>query len=178
MYRQKAIIVDTTAFIAGFNIYSVHGEVYSVPEVERELIGDSISKLRLKMAIEDGRLKLREPDGQALSKARETSLETGDFLSLSEADMKIIALAVQLKDEGYMPEIITDDYAIQNVAKKLNVKYASVITYGIKYQLRWVLYCPACHREYPPGYESEICENCGTRLKRKPMSKNSCRNIF
>ena len=58
MYRQKAIIVDTTAFIAGFNIYSVHGEVYSVPEVAKELIGDSISKLRLKMAIEDGRLKL------------------------------------------------------------------------------------------------------------------------
>jgi len=168
---KKAIIVDTTAFIAGFNVYSVHGEVYSVPEVEKELTGSSISKLRLKMAVEDGRLKLREPSAQALSKARETALEMGDFLSLSEVDMKIIALAVQLKNEGYMPEIITDDYAIQNIAKRLNVKYASVITYGIKHQLRWVLYCPACHRKYPPDYKSEICENCGTKLKRKPMSR-------
>ena len=172
MSGQRAIIVDTTAFIAGFNVYSVHGEVYSVPEVEKELTGDSISKLRLKMAIEDGRLKLREPSAQALSKARETALEMGDFLSLSEVDMKIIALAVQLRSEGYTPEIITDDFAIQNVAKRLNVKYASVITYGIKYQLRWVLYCPACHRKYPPDYKSEICESCGTRLKRKPMSKD------
>jgi len=172
MGGQRAIIVDTTAFIAGFNVYSAHGEVYSVPEVEKELTGDSISKLRLKMAIEDGRLKLREPSAQALSKARETALEMGDFLSLSEVDMKIIALAVQLRSEGYTPEIITDDFAIQNVAKRLNVKYASVITYGIKYQLRWVLYCPACHRKYPPDYKSEICESCGTRLKRKPMSKD------
>ena len=171
MDGKKAIIVDTTAFIAGFNVYSVHGEVYSVPEVEKELTGSSISKLRLKMAVEDGRLKLREPSAQALSKARETALEMGDFLSLSEVDMKIIALAVQLKNEGYMPEIITDDYAIQNIAKRLNVKYASVITYGIKHQLRWVLYCPACHRKYPPDYKSEICENCGTKLKRKPMSR-------
>ena len=169
MSGQRAIIVDTTAFIAGFNVYSVHGEVYSVPEVEEELTGDSISKLRLKMAIEDGRLKLREPSAQALSKARETALEMGDFLSLSEVDMKIIALAVQLKNEGYMPEVITDDYAIQNIARRLNVKYASVITYGIKHQLRWVLYCPACHRKYPPDYKSEICENCGTKLKRKPI---------
>jgi len=171
MGGQRAIIVDTTAFIAGFNVYSVHGDVYSVPEVEKELTGDFISKLRLKMAIEDGRLKLREPSAQALSKARETALEMGDFLYLSEVDMKIIALAVQLKNEGYMPEIITDDYAIQNIARRLNVKYASVITYGIKHQLRWVLYCPACHRKYPPDYKSEICENCGTKLKRKPIKE-------
>ena len=171
MDGKKAIIVDTTAFIAGFNVYSVHSEVYSVPEIEKELTGGSISKLRLKMAIEDGRLKLREPGAQALSKARETALEMGDFLYLSEVDMKIIALAVQLKNEGYMPEIITDDYAIQNIARRLNVKYASVITYGIKHQLRWVLYCPACHRKYPPDYKSEICENCGTKLKRKPIKE-------
>jgi len=170
--ERRAIIVDTTVFIAGFDVYDLHDEVYSVPDVEKELTKSSIAKLRLNTAIRAGKLKLREPSVQALNKARKASREVGDLLSLSEADMKILALAVQLKNEGYTPQIITDDYSIQNVAKKLEVNYVSVMTYGIKFHLKWLLYCPACHKEYPPDYKFEKCETCGTKLKRKPISKS------
>jgi len=170
--ERIAIIVDTTAFIAGFNAYDLHDEVYSVPDVERELTKNSIAKLRLNTAIRAGRIKLREPSVQALNKAREASKEVGDLLSLSEADMKILALAVQLKSEGYTPRIITDDYSIQNVAKKLALNYKSVATYGIKFHLKWLLYCPACRKKYPPDYKFEKCETCGTKLKRKPLRKS------
>jgi len=170
--ERKAIVLDTTAFIVGFNPYDLHEETYSVPNVKEELMEDSTAKLRLNAAVKSGKLKLREPAVQALNKAREASREVGDLLSLSEVDLKILALAVQLKGEGYTPRIITDDYSIQNVAKKLSVDYTSIITYGIKFHLKWLLYCPACHKKYPPDFESERCSICGTRLKRKPLSKS------
>jgi len=172
MSERRALILDTTAFIAGFNIPNCHDEVYSVPDVEEELKKSPMAKLRLNTAVKDGRLKIREPSIHALKKAKAVSKEVGDLLSLSEADIKIIALAVELREEGYKPVIITDDYSIQNVARKLSVKYETIITHGIHYQLRWILYCPACRRKYPPDYKFGKCENCGTRLKRKPLSKS------
>jgi len=169
---RKAIVLDTTAFIAGLNPYDLHEETYSVPNVKEELTKSSTAKFRLNIAVKAGILKLREPTVQALNKAREASKEVGDLLSLSEVDMKILALALQLKSEGYTPRIITDDYSIQNVAKKLSVDYASITTYGIKFHLKWLLYCPACHKKYPPDFKSEKCKICGTKLKRKPLSKS------
>jgi len=169
--KRRAVIVDTTAFIAGFDAFDTYDEVYSIPEIERELTRGSMAKTRLKMAIRSGRLKIREPTSNAIREAERASKEMGDFQSLSEADRKIIALAIQLRDEGYEPRIITDDFSIQNVAKKLSIGYASITTHGIKYHLKWMLYCPACRKIYPPDYKFENCENCGTKLKRKPLSK-------
>ena len=172
MNERRAMILDTTAFIAGFNPSSIHNEIYSVPDVGRELTRNSMAKLRFNTAVKAGRLKLCEPRSQYLDEARKASMEVGDLLSLSEADMKILALAIQLKREGYSPIVITDDYSIQNVAKKLSVNYTSIAIFGIKFHLKWLLYCPACHRKYPPDYKSERCEICGTKLKRKPLSKS------
>ncbi|KYH41309.1 MAG: ribonuclease VapC2 [Candidatus Bathyarchaeota archaeon B63] len=172
MRRRRAIILDTTAFIAGFNIPSSNDEVYSVPEVEEELKKSPMARLRLRAAIRDGRLRLREPGSCALRRAVEASREMGDHASLSDVDMRILALAVQLREEGYDPTILTDDFSIQNVAKRLALNYEPLTTHGIKYQLRWTLYCPACRRRYPPDYGFETCIVCGTRLKRKPMSRS------
>jgi len=172
MGKRRAIIVDTTAFIAGFNVLDLHDEIFSVPDVKEELTKSSMAKIRLNTAIRAGRLRLLEPDADAMKKAKEASREIGDLLSLSEVDMKILALAMQLREEGYTPTIITDDYSIQNVAKKLALNYETVATHGIKFHLKWLLYCPACHKKYPPDYNFENCENCGTKLKRKPISKS------
>ena len=172
MNKRRAMILDTTAFIAGFNPSSIHEETYSVPDVERELTKSPMAKLRFNTAVKAGRLKLREPEIQYLDKAKKASMEVGDLLSLSEADMKILALAIQLKKEKYTPIIITDDYSIQNVAKKLSVNYASIAIFGIRFHLKWLLYCPACRRKYPPDYKFEECETCGTKLKRKPLTKS------
>jgi len=172
MGERRAIIVDTTAFIAGFNVLDLHDEVFSVPNVKEELTKDSMAKIRLNTAIRSGRLKLLEPNENAMKKAKKASREIGDLLSLSETDMKILALAMQLREEGYTPTIITDDYSIQNVAEKLALKYETIAIHGIKFHLKWLLYCPACHKKYPPDYNFETCKNCGTKLKRKPISKS------
>jgi len=171
MSRKRAIVLDASAFISGFDPFSVQDEQYSVPSVRQELVENSLPSLRFDTASERERLKVLEPDPHFLSEVKNLSKEAGDIRFLSEADMEILALAMQLKEDGCDPLIVTDDYSIQNVAKKIGVNFAPLITFGIRFFLKWLLYCPACHRKYPPDYQSNRCQICGTILKRRPLRK-------
>lgn len=175
MVRKRAIILDTSAFISGFDPLSIDDEQYSVPTVENELSAGSLPHLRFKTAAERRRLKVLQPDPPFMKKAKESSKEAGDTRFLSEADLQILALAAQLKEGGFDPSIVTDDYSIQNVAEKMGVSFTPLATFGIRFYLRWLLYCPACHRKYPPDYRFKECEVCGTPLKRKPTRKTPIR---
>ena len=72
-------------------------------------------------------------------------------------------------------QIVTDDYAIQNVANQMGVEFASLMTFGIKFRLYWIKYCPACHRKYPSDYRFKHCKVCGTELKRRPLKSRRIR---
>lgn len=171
----KVLILDASAFIAGFDPLSVAEEQYSVPGVRRELVSNSLPWVRFKTAEEGGRLKVEAPTSRSLRRARETSRTVGDARFLSDADLQVLALALELKDEGYDPHIVTDDYSIQNVADQLGIDFAPLMTLGIRFRLEWILYCPACHRKYPADYRFKSCEVCGTDLRRKPLKKKAVR---
>jgi UPF0271 protein len=111
------------------------------------------------------------PSASSVEKIKESSKTVGDVLFLSEADLQVLALALELKDSGFLPSIVTDDYSIQNVANQIGVDFTSLMTFGIRFRLYWILYCPACHRKYPADYKLKTCKVCGTDLKRKPLSK-------
>jgi len=172
MGSQKIIVLDTSAFVAGFNPSAVDYDMYSVPEVERELVKAGLLIIRFQAAVEAGKLKVQTPDAYHVEAVRKASKETGDILYLSEADILVLALAAQLKDEGLTPTVVTDDYSMQNVAAKIGVNFTSLATFGIRYHLQWLIYCPACRRKYPTDYKQKDCEVCGTRLKRKPQTKS------
>ena len=121
--------------------------------------------------MESGKLKLEKPRVRFLNEVKETSKAIGDVLYLSEVDLQVLALALEQKGAGYNPLIVTDDYSIQNVAKQIGVNFASLATFGIRYRLKWILYCPACRRKYPSDYKPRTCQICGTKLKRKPLKK-------
>ncbi|MFQ6094838.1 MAG: NOB1 family endonuclease [Candidatus Bathyarchaeia archaeon] len=175
MVRERAIILDASAFISGFDPFSVEDKQYSVPTVGKELSEGSLPHLRFETAAEMGRLKVLEPDPVFMEKAKESSREAGDARFLSEADLQILALAAQLREGGFDPSIVTDDYSIQNVAEKMGLKFSPLATFGIRFYLRWLLYCPACYKKYPPDYRFKQCEVCGTTLKRKPLRKTRIR---
>lgn len=164
-------MLDTSAFIAGFEPLSIQDVQYSVPEVKHELITNSLPWTRFNAAVENGKLKVKTPRSGYVKRIKESSKALGDLLFLSKADQQILALALELKDMGYSPQIVTDDYSIQNVANKVGIEFAPLMTFGIRYRFRWTLYCPACHRKYPADYRSNRCEICGTELKRKPVGK-------
>jgi UPF0271 protein len=169
--KRRVIVLDTSAFIAGFDSLAVPEKQYTVPEVKKELIAGSMPWMRFNAAIENRKLTVRNPKSSVLQEIQEASRKVGDMRYLSEADLQVLALALELKGSGLSPLIITDDYSIQNVANKIDVEFTSLLTFGIKFRFKWILYCPACYRKYPPDYKFKICEVCGTELKRKPKKK-------
>jgi len=164
--------LDTSAFVAGFDPFSISEEQYTVPIVKEEIRGSSMAWVRFKTAVESGKLKVRTAKKIFLDKVKTSATLVGDTFFLSEADCQVLALALELKTQGYSPLIATDDYSIQNVANQMGIKFASLATFGIRFRLQWIRYCPACHKKYPAGYKSRKCEVCGTELKRKPLRRN------
>jgi len=169
--KRKILVLDASAFIAGFDPLSIDVEQCSVPMVETELVADTLPWVRFRTAVESGKLKIKEPSVYFLDRVKESSKKVGDVLFLSEADLQVLALAMEIKGSGEEPLIVTDDYSIQNVANKMGVEFASLMTFGIRFRFDWILYCPACHRKYPSDYKLKSCEVCGTELKRKPLKK-------
>jgi UPF0271 protein len=139
--------------------------------VKDEILRKSISGFRFETAQENGKIKIENPQEQFLKTAKKAACEVGDAFFLSEADIQVLALALQLRARGYTPLIATDDYSIQNVAKQAQIEFAPLATFGIRRRLEWMRYCPACHKTYSNNYRSSKCEICGTDLKRKPLRK-------
>jgi len=159
--------LDTSAFLAGFDPFSVGIEQVTVSNVEEEIRTNSMTWVRFKAATESGKILIKRPLEEAVRQVEACAIQVGDSFFLSETDKQVLALALELKTSGN-PQIVTDDYSIQNVAKRLEIEFTSLATLGIRRVLEWIRYCPACHREYPANRVSIECDVCGTELKRKP----------
>jgi UPF0271 protein len=162
------MVLDTSAFLAGFDPFSVNEEQATVPNVEEEIRANSMTWVRFKTAVENGKIKVKAPSEEFLNRVKASATKVGDSFFLSETDMQLLALALELKAADYNPQVVTDDYSIQNVATQMGIEFASLATFGIRRLLEWIRYCPACHREYPANYCATQCTVCGTDLKRKP----------
>ena len=154
-------ILDASSFIHGYNPTVEDGEHYTTNGILEEVI---TKKDIVELAIEYGKLKVREPQPETVAKVKEMSIKTGD--TLSKNDMDILALAVDLKGILY-----TDDYGLQNVAERLSVKVKCIVSEGIKERFIWKLVCRGCKKMYNIDYFDEACEICGSPLERK-MVKN------
>ena len=169
--RKKVLVLDTSALILGFDSFSVTDEQLTIPLVLDELLPQSNAYIRLKMAIEYGRVKLCSPPSDFIKKVEIASKRTGDLCSLSKVDRQILALSLLLRKRGFYTTIVTDDYSIQNVADYFDLHYVTLATFGIRYRFNWILYCPACYKKYFDKASSEQCIVCGTKLKRKVIRK-------
>ena len=169
---KRAIVLDTSAFVAGLDPFSMNEEQYTVPMVDEELRGNSMAAVRFKTAVESGKLVVRVPAKSFIERVEESATVVGDSFFLSETDLQVLALALELKTQGYSPLVATDDYSIQNVANQIGIEFASLATFGIRKRLQWVRYCPACREEYPANYRSRKCRICGTALKRRALRKS------
>jgi UPF0271 protein len=169
---KRVIVLDTSAFLAGFDPFSIGEQQYTIPMVRKEMTRSSMAWVRLKTAVESGRLKIRTPDKTFQDEVKASATAIGDTFFLSDTDIQVLALALELKARGYDPLIATDDYSIQNVADQMGIEFASLATFGIRFRLQWIRYCPACHRKYPADYRSRRCQVCGTALKRKSLRKS------
>ena len=156
-------IIDASAFYAGIP-FSSSNEFYTT-----SLIFDEIKHIKknhdaIDILLATNRLKIQDPSSEFIDIAIEESKKTGDFNQLSKQDVSLIALCLQLKGE-----LITDDFAISNLAKNLDIKVSPLMTSGIKDVGIWILYCPGCRKNFNSGSE---CPSCGSILKRKLIKQN------
>lgn len=165
---RRVIVLDTSAFVAGLDPFSLSVEQVTVPKVEEEIKRNSMNKLRFETALENGKVKVKAPSQEFVNQIKVSSTKVGDSFKLSETDIELLALALELKSTGCSPQVVSDDYSIQNVASKLEIEFSALATFGIKRLLEWIRYCPACYREYPANTSAKECKVCGTTLKRKP----------
>ena len=158
---RKVLVLDTSAVIAGFVPGLAEAEQVTVQEVLEEA-RDLCSKLELETAVLAGRVKVVEPSESSLAEVRTKVKHTGDLVS--KTDVKLLALALDL--ESKKAELVTDDYAIQNLASLFDIPYKRIAMPGIKEVLRWEMFCPACGRRYP--FSVARCQTCGSGLMRRP----------
>jgi UPF0271 protein len=158
-------ILDATSFYAGIP-FSSQEQSFTTPLVFEEIKHIKKSHDAVQTLIHLGRLRIIEPERENIDFILEKANLTGDLLSLSEEDVSILALGIQLNGE-----LVTDDYAVSNVAKHLNLKVIPIMTKGISKVLDSVYFCPACSKTFE---KISDCPICGSKLKKKssnPMHK-------
>jgi len=153
-------VLDSSAFYAGIPFSS------NEPSYITSLVYNEIEHIKkdhdaIRILIETKRLTVNEPDNQFVIAANDAAKKSGDFSNLSDEDISTIALSLQLK-----AELVTDDFAVSNVAKNLNIKVIPVMTTGIKNVVVWRYYCSGCKVNFSQVTE---CPRCGNKLKRKAM---------
>jgi len=154
----RTYVLDAAVFIYGV---SVSGNIYTVPEVTRELKSPK-AEVALQESLKEG-LKIESPSKTDVEIVTEKAKSTGDYLRLSEADIDLLAKALELSGT-----LVTDDYSIQNVAVLLGIETQPIQQARIKRVLTWRRRCVGCGRLY----ESEtICSVCGSEVKVKPVKR-------
>lgn len=168
--NRPVFVLDTSAIIYGFNPRLVEGDHYITPKVEAELLGRR-TKNTTDLSVSSGCLKVRSPKEEFKENVRAKATSTGDIAVLSETDLEVVALAMELKGEGQVPTVISDDYSLQNLCTNMEISFRPMMTKGISQEFWWFLFCPACGATYEKSLKSNICQVCGHTLKRKVYSK-------
>ena len=63
---KGVVVLDTSAFLAGFDPFSLSAEQVTVPKVEEEILRNSMVKMRFETAIESGKLRVKAPTQRIL----------------------------------------------------------------------------------------------------------------
>ena len=151
-------VLDATSFYAGIP-FSSQEESFTTPLVFEEIKHIKKNQGAVQTLIDLGRLKIIEPEKKFISLVLKQAKQTGDLQELSKEDVSVIALCLELSGE-----LVTDDFAVSNVAKCLKLKVTPIMTSGISNILENVYSCPACNKTF---HENMSCPICGSRLRKK-----------
>ena len=160
---SKVLVLDASAFYAG--IPFLGSKCYTTKDVFDEIKHIKKSHEALEALIDAGNLQILEPEPSFVKDANELARRSGDIAKMSEADLSVLALALQFKGSKHDPVVVTDDYAVANTAEQAGVKISYVMTKGIKKVGRWIRYCSACGKSFTS--KENVCKICGNKLRMK-----------
>jgi UPF0271 protein len=150
-------VLDSSAFI---NEYHTDEDIASIPLVQEELEDESAFRFD---AMEGSGMHIHIPAQGTVERIERAARETGDFEELSETDTRLLATAFELD-----ATLVTDDYAMQNVAERVGIDVKVIAREGISEQRSWSFQCQGCGREFDENRER--CPICGSDLARKNPS--------
>lgn len=153
-------ILDASFF---FGEYPFCGEFTTTPQVVAEL-KDLTSKMRLEVMQSRG-LRISQADTAAVNRVRETAELSGDIKVLSETDISVIALGLNL-----CGTVVSDDFAVQNVCRHLKIPVQNMMQKKAKRRI-WKSICSGCGAEIPAG-ETD-CPICGSPPTKRGTEKRN-----
>jgi len=161
---RRVRVLDSTAILLGFT--EARGEILVTSDKVLEEVRYGGGEYRALATREGGMIKVMSPEARYVEEVREVASRMGER-GLSEADVSLLALAIQLSREGGDVSIVTSDYSIQNLAAILGIGVEPILHKGIERVIAWTTYCAACgwSGDKAPG---ELCPRCGHPLKRRP----------
>ncbi|MCL4437189.1 MAG: nucleotide-binding protein [Thaumarchaeota archaeon] len=162
---ERVTVLDATAFYAGVP-YTSLATYYTTDSVVKEVSHRKAKSVSIEDLVEAGRLRIYNPSTRSEERVQAAAQRSGDFSSLSGADISVVALALELKERGSDVTVISDDYAVENLSSILGIKRVSVMTGGIKKVVEWLTYCPGCGKVFR-DQGLQVCDVCGSTLKRK-----------
>jgi UPF0271 protein len=147
-------VLDSSAFITE---YHTNDQTASIPLVREELEDEAFYRFD---AMEGAGMHIHIPADGTVEKVRRAASETGDREVLSDTDVRLLAAAFELD-----ATLVTDDYAMQNVADRLGVDVSVIAQDGIDERRDWQFQCQGCGREFDENRDR--CPICGSPLSRK-----------
>ena len=154
-------IADSAVFIMGYPVESTL--LITVPSVVNEL-KSSEAAMRFDLAREDG-ARVEVPLPRMIDEVLGMAEHTRDMEELSTTDIEVLAKALERKDDA---TLLTDDYAVQNVAVMLGIDVKPVVQKKIRDILVWEKQCVGCRKRFDEG---DICPICGSELKKRRKRK-------
>ncbi|MFW6449020.1 MAG: NOB1 family endonuclease [Halobacteriota archaeon] len=147
-------VLDASAFIHEVDLPEPRS---TVPEVRAELEGESAYRFD---AYEGAGMHVHIPEEGTIERIRRAAGDRGDRGVLSETDVRLLAAAFELE-----ATVVTDDYAVQNTARALDIPVEPIARDGIEEERDWLFQCAGCGREFEE--EHDRCPICGSELSRK-----------
>jgi UPF0271 protein len=173
--KDSILIFDTNIFLTGVDFNIFKETIYTTSEIIEEIEVDKYKEKnrnilnKVQAALESKKLIIYNPKERYLKKIFKKSKETGDYKALSFQDIGILALGLELKDSKSLEsKIITNDFSMQNLCKALEINFSPLYREGIVKQINFEIYCPFCKIIYKSEHFNELCEICGSKLKRRP----------
>lgn len=159
-------IADAAVFIMG-NCPISAADMITISSVEDEMRSSDAS-LRYDIAKAEG-LRVEAAEERFAVRIRDQAAQTRDIEKLSATDIGVLAKALEYQEVSEEEVIlITDDFAVQNIAVRLGIAVLPVAQRVIENQIVWQKQCIGCHRHFKDGNE---CPVCGSPLRKKMKKK-------
>ncbi|MCS7094495.1 MAG: hypothetical protein NZ988_01620 [Thaumarchaeota archaeon] len=132
MKKDRYVVLDATPLIVSPSVPTGEAVAVTTPSVVYELLRTTseVQEARITALLEAGHLNVMTPSKSYLERVWR-SMNKREKSGASEADVEVIAIALQLADAGNDVVLLSDDSVVQKVAAKLGIRCR-----GVKYPKR------------------------------------------